>query len=152
MAVLSREVRTYARLKRMTYRVAIRMDDKPAYWIESAAGSVLIPSQQTFEKMEKGSTGDKPPAGPFQKSDKPLKGEKELPDGIKFVQVETPAHPDPLTKGIAYIYYSPEGLVERAIIQIANKNNVTWSLILNPLTGQADIVEKPMSLRDLKLE
>jgi general secretion pathway protein H len=159
VATLSREIRTYARLKRMTYRLAIRLDEQtnkegkkePAgYWVESAAGNVMVPSEATFERMEKGD--ENLPANPFQRTDKPLKGFKELPDGIKFTSVETPAHKEALTKGMAYVYYTPEGLVERAIIQISNQNNATWSLILNPLTGQADVVEKPTSLKDLKFE
>ena len=151
LATLSREVRNHARLKRMTYRVVFKMDDKPSYWIEAAAGNVLIPSEATFEKMQRLDEKERP-ANPFQKVDKPLKGEKELPSGIKFASIETPAHPDPLTKGIAYVYYTPEGLVEKAVIQISNENNQTWSLILNPLTGQADMVDKPVSLKDLKFE
>jgi len=151
IATLSREVRNYARLKRMTYRIVFRLDDKPAYWLESASGSVVVPSQATFEKMQRLDEKERP-ASPFQKSEKPLKGEKELPTGIKFTSIETPSHPEPVTKGIAYIYYTPEGLVEKAVIQISNEGGATWSLILNPLTGQADIVEKPIELKDLKFE
>lgn len=152
LATLSREVRNHARLKRMTYRIAFRIDDKnPAYWLESAAGNVVIPSQATFEKMQR-MDEDQRPANPFQKADKPLKGEKELPSGVKIKSVETPSHPEPVTGGIAYVYYTPEGLVEKAVIQINNESGNTWSLILNPLTGQADIVEKPINLKDLKFE
>ncbi len=152
VATLSREIRNHARLKRMTYRVAFRIDEKKsAYWIESASGNVLIPSEATLEKMQKLDEKERP-ANPFQKTDKPIKGEKELPSGIKFKSVETPSHKEPMTSGIAYVYYSPEGLVEKAVIQIANENNATWSLIFNPLTGQADIVDKPVELKDLKFE
>ncbi|MGZ5279701.1 MAG: pilus assembly FimT family protein [Pseudobdellovibrionaceae bacterium] len=151
VATLSREVRNHARLKRMTYRIVFRLDDKPAYWLESAAGNVVVPSQATFEKMQRLDEKERP-ASPFQKAEKPLKGEKELPSGIKFKSIETPSQPEPVTKGIAYIYYTPEGLVEKAVIQINNEAGVTWSLILNPLTGQADIVEKPIELKDLKFE
>jgi general secretion pathway protein H len=148
---LSREVRNLARMKRMTYRVAFRMDEKPAYWIESAPGNITIASEATLEKMEKLDEKERP-ANPFQKSDRPFKGTRELPSGIKFKSIETPSHREPLTTGIAYVYYTPEGLVEKAVIQINNEKDVTWSLILNPLTGQADIVDKAISLKDLKFE
>ncbi len=152
MATLSREVRNHARLKRMTYRIAFHLDEKkPTYWLEAAPGNVVIPSEATYEKMQHMDEKERP-ANPFQKVDKPLKGEKELPSGIRFKSIETPSHREPVTDGIAYIYYTPEGLVEKAVIQINNDSGVTWSLILNPLTGQADIVDKPIFLKDLKFE
>ncbi len=152
MSTLSREVRNQARMKRMTYRIAFRLGEgKDAYWIESAPGNVLIPSQATQESLEKLDEKERP-ANPFQKVTKFFKDEKEIPSGLYLGSIETPAGKEAITQGMAYVYYSPEGLVEKAIIQITNKESTTWSLILNPLTGHADIVEKAMSLKDLKFD
>lgn len=152
MASLSREVRNQARLKRMTFRIAFRLGDKPAYWVESAAGNVLIPSETTLEKLKSLDEKERPPS-PFQKVTTLVKKEKELPTGLTIASVETPSMREPATGGMAYIYYTPEGLVERGVIQIASRSGgVTWTLIFNPITGHADTVEKPIQLKDLQID
>jgi general secretion pathway protein H len=151
LASLFREVRNEARIKRMTYRVVFRIGEKDAYWVESASGNILVPSKAKLEEIQHMDEKERPP-NPFQKVTKLIKDEKELPSGIRFVSVETPSLPDPVTSGLAYIYFTPEGLTEKAIVQVTNGKDVTWSLILNPLTGHADTLEKAMALKDLRFD
>ncbi|PIS09727.1 MAG: prepilin-type cleavage/methylation domain-containing protein [Bdellovibrio sp. CG10_big_fil_rev_8_21_14_0_10_47_8] len=148
MASLSREVRNLARMKRMTYRIALRMGEgDDAYWVENASGSVLVPSEATLENIKKMDEKDRPPDA-FQKTNKPFKGEKKLPSGLYFGSVETVAMKEPATQGTAYVYFSPEGLVERSVIQLTDKDKLTWSLVLNPITGHADVLEIGISLKE----
>jgi len=152
LGAMSREIRHQARVKKMTYRLVIQMDeDKSVYWVENAPGNMLIPSEMTLEKLQSVDQKEKP-ASPFQKVTKLVKEQKELPTGLFIGSVETPNTPQPLTSGTAYVYFTPEGMVERAIIQVTNRKEMTWSLIFNPITGHADIVEKPISLKDLAFE
>lgn len=148
---LTREVRNQARIKKMTYRLAFRMGDKNSYWVENAPGDFLVPSKATLETAKNLDEKDRP-ASPFQKVTKFIKEEKELPSGMFFTSIETPSMDEPATKDLAYIYFSPEGLVEKGVIQIGNKKDVTWTLIINPITGHTDIVEKAVSLKDLHFE
>jgi general secretion pathway protein H len=153
MASLSREVRNQARIKKMTYRIVLNLSDKDksTYWVENAPGNVVIPSEATLEKLKSLDEKERPKS-PFQKATNLIKEERELPSGLVIGSVETPNSQGPVTEGMAYVYYSPEGLVEKAIIQITNKKELTWSLIFNPITGHADIVEKAISLKDLNFE
>lgn len=152
LSSITREVRNQARMKRMTYRIAFRLaDDKPAYWIENAPGNVLVPSQTTLDAIEHMDEKERP-ANPFQKVTKFFKTEKPLPTGMYFGSVETPSVKSPVTEGMAYVYFSPEGLVEKAIVQITNKKDLTWSLLFNPLTGHSDVVEKAISAKDLNFD
>lgn len=153
MGALSREVRHQARIKKMTHRIVIRLggENGNVYWVESAPGNILIPSEMTLEKLQDLDEKERP-ASPFQKATKLIKDERELPSGLFFGSVETPNTPEPLTDGTAFVYYTPEGMVERAVIQITNRKELTWSLIFNPITGHADIVEKPIRLKDLAFE
>lgn len=152
LASLSREVRNQARLKRMTYRIAFRVGEKDAYWVENAPGNILVPSEATLEKLQSLDEEERP-ANPFQKATNIIKKERELPAGMTFVSVETPGMQEPVTSGMAYIYFTPEGLVERGVVQITTaKKEPTWTLILNPITGHADIVTKAVSLKDLKFD
>lgn len=155
VASLSREVRNQARMKKMTYRIVFNLGngttDTPTYWVENAPGNVLVPSEATLEKLKDMDEKERP-ASPFQKATNLIKKEKELPSGLFIGSVETPNSQGSVTEGTAYVYYTPEGLVEKAAIQITNRKELTWTLILNPITGHADIVEKAISLKDLNFE
>jgi general secretion pathway protein H len=39
-------------------------------------------------------------------------------------------------------------MMEATALQITNKKDLTWTLIYNPLTGQASIAEVAKSLKD----
>ncbi len=149
MSVVTREIRNQARLKGRTYRLVLKMDQKKsAYWIESAEGAVYAPSEETLKRLETGITEDQPPSQ-FKKDEKILKKDRELPQPLYFALLDTPRMDEPQTTGEAYIYFSPEGLVEQSAIQITNGKGLTWTLIINPLTGHADIIEKATLLKDV---
>ena len=150
ITVLSKELHNYSQLKNATYRLVINMtDDLDSYYVEASNQEVLAMSEAKLKKISTLPEKDRP-ASPFQRVSKPLKKEKELPKGLKFKSVETRGLEKPLTKGLAYIHYSPEGLVEQSIVQISDGKELTWSLIFNPITGHADIVNKPVTLKDLE--
>ena len=151
LGALSVEVRHHARLKNSTYRIVFNMTgSEHSYYLEAANHKVLIKSSDRLER-EKSLSKEDQPSTPFQKVDKPLKGEKKIPSGLMIKSVETRLTKGPITSGIAYVHYTPEGLAEQAIIQISKGNDFTWSLIINPLTGHADIVDKAVSMKDLEL-
>ncbi|MNL22982.1 hypothetical protein D3C87_1443480 [compost metagenome] len=78
------------------------------------------------------------------------KKEQTLPGDLRFQAVETINSKTALTSGTAYIYFFPEGLVEAATVQITAGPNNVMTLIFNPLTGQADVVQKAQSLKEIK--
>lgn len=146
--VLSKELRNKARLTNSTYRLAISMEaDEPKYWVERANGPQPV-DPESYEKEKE--TGEDAPPPLFQIDKSLLKKEKELPGGLRFASVETVNMKSPMTSGIAYIHFFPEGFVEASAVQITNGNNLTWTLVFNPLTGQADIIEKASSLKDVQ--
>lgn len=152
LSVLSREIRNQARIKQMTHRLVFQMDaDKSQYWIEMAPSNVLILSEEEEERISELSE-DERPKNQFQKATNLIKEVRELPSNLFIGSVETASRSEPKTIGQAYIYYSAEGLVERAAVQITNRDKLTWTLVTNPLTGRVDIIEKPMGLKDLKIE
>lgn len=150
LVVTSKEVRNRARLNNSTYRLAFKIEDNSSsYWVERASGPQLIDPNADEEdpKDNEDPENKKPPL--FQK-DESLVKEKPLASGLRFVHIETINMKSPVTSGLAYIHYSPEGFVEASVIQIANSKNQIWTLVINPLTGQADIVEEAKSLKDLQ--
>lgn len=148
--VLGKEVRNAARLKNTTFRVAIRLDEEnQAFWVESSNKPILIETEDERKNKKEEDPKDEAAKSPFQKATELIKEEKKLPKGLFFALVENSQQRGPITKGTAYIYFSPEGLVESSLIQITNKEKLTWTLVFNTLTGQADIVKEAKSLKDL---
>ncbi|WP_347358515.1 type II secretion system protein [Bdellovibrio sp.] len=146
--VLSKELRNKARLTNSTYRLAISMEaGEEKYWVERANGPQAV-DPEAYEKEKE--TGEDAPPPLFQMDKSLLKKEKELPGGLRFASVETVNMKAPMTSGVAYIHFFPEGFVEASAVQITNGNNLTWTLVFNPLTGQADIIEKASSLKDIQ--
>ena len=153
LTVLVKEVRNQAKLFNSTYRIVIRMEQgQESWWVEKANGPALIDPEKLKEDYEgKGKKDDKDKDAPpplFQIDKRLSKKEKTLPSNLHFKQVETINMSQPVTSGLAYIHFFPEGLLEASAIQITDNKN-TWTLVFNPLTGQADIAEKETSLKDI---
>lgn len=152
MTVLVKEIRNHAKLFNSTYRLVIRIEQgQETYWVEKASGPSLIDPEKLKEEYDNKGKKEKDEDAPpplFQIDKKILKKERELPSNLHFAQVETINMSQPVTSGIAYIHFFPQGLMEASAIQITDKK-VTWTLVFNPLTGQADIVEKAVNLKDL---
>jgi general secretion pathway protein H len=147
LAVLGKEIRNQSRLKSKTHRLVINMSgENHTYYIEEAQGLVAASSVNPNEENEEDDEKSPPPA--FQKSTKFFKEDRKLPSELKFKQVESLSQKEPITEGKAYVYFTPEGMVERSAIQIG-RSDVTWTILYNPLTGHADIVEKEFSIKDI---
>lgn len=147
--VRAKEIRNKARLSNSTYRIAMNLDDKGnKYWVERASGPQAV-DPQAYEKDRNSDSKDAPPPL-FRMDNSVLKKESTLPNGLRFGSVETVNMKSPRTSGIAYVHFFSEGFVEAAAIQITNGNNLTWTLVFNPLTGQADIIEKAQSLKEIQ--
>lgn len=151
MTVLGKEIRHHARLKNRTYRLVMEMPEKGAhtYYVESADGPVFSRSQKVLD-AEKNLDENNKPKDPFQKDTAIIKKDRELPSTLFFGKVETAERDEVVTEGVAYVYFMPSGLVEQALIQVTDKKDVTWTIIFNPLTGQSDIIEKGVDMRDLR--
>lgn len=152
--VLSREIRNKARLSNSTYRLVIQMEpNNEKYWVEKANGPQTIDMESIEREREQRKSkykDDNAPRPLFQIDKSLTKKEQTLPDGLHFGQVETVNTKAPLNSGTAYIHFFSEGFVEAAAIQITDGNKLTWTLVFNPLTGQADIIEKAQSLKDIQ--
>lgn len=63
----------------------------------------------------------------------------KLARGIKIAAVITPRMKEPAEGGIAYVYFFPQGHAEPAIIQLVDKDQGYYSVVLHPLTGRAKV-------------
>ena len=148
--VLAKETRNQARLSNSTMRIVFEMsENRQAYWVERAAGPQAIDIEK-LQEPETDTEEENKPASPFSLDNSLLKQPKNLPDQMKFASVESINLDRPVTEGKAYVHFSPQGFVEASAIQIVNSAGQTWTLVINPITGQADIVEKAVSLKEME--
>ncbi|MFP5519208.1 MAG: Tfp pilus assembly protein FimT/FimU [Bdellovibrionia bacterium] len=152
LVVLTKETRNKARLNNVTYRLVFDLKEEgTSYWAEKGQGPQAVDLESLrLSEEEKDQRDEEAPPPPFSMDTSLLKQPKTLPTGIKIVSIETINSANPIREGKAYIYYSAQGFVEASAIQIANAQNQIWTLVINPVTGQADIVEKATSLKDLE--
>jgi general secretion pathway protein H len=150
---LVREARLQARLKNQTYRIVFDLDpEKGSYWAEVATGPTLaIKENGVVDKKEsKKSDSDKEdqPEGPFSLVTNLTKTKRPLPSGMAFSSFESGVLKETFRSGKVFLYISPEGLVEFSALQITDPKKHTWTLIFHPLTGQAEIVDHAINLKD----
>lgn len=150
MGVLGKEIRHRARLMNRTYRLVFEMppNGTHTYYVEFANGPVLAKSAEQLRDEERLDEKERP-ASPFQRDESILKSTREMPAPFVFGRVESADREEVVTEGRAFIYFMPQGLVEQALIQITDRKDKTWTLIFNPLTGQSDIIERAVDLREL---
>ena len=69
---------------------------------------------------------------------------QQLPSGVG-VSVWTRQQREPADKGVAYLYFFPQGFTEKAQVYVRQGENV-WTLVLSPLTGKVNIVGEALEV------
>lgn len=69
---------------------------------------------------------------------------RTLPSDVK-VSVWTRQQREPTEKGLAYLYFFPQGFTERAQVYVRQGENV-WTLRVQPLTGKVDVVGEALEV------
>ncbi|HEX8820257.1 MAG TPA: prepilin-type N-terminal cleavage/methylation domain-containing protein [Archangium sp.] len=69
---------------------------------------------------------------------------RSLPEGVT-VSVWTRHQREAVDKGVAYLYFFPQGYTEKAQVYVRQGDNV-WTLTLSPLTGKVDIVGEALEV------
>jgi prepilin-type N-terminal cleavage/methylation domain-containing protein len=158
IVTLNKELHNNSELKDKTYRLVIDFGGekhKPSIKVESATSSQLIadPSASPPEKVTKERAKDSPPdTSGFSEDKEILKKPIELPEGVQFEDVENDSSEKPITEDKAYVIFFPQGMVQRTIIHLTDGKKIHWSLVINPLSGQTDIVNEYVKIKDLNKE
>jgi len=68
--------------------------------------------------------------------------ERTLADDVVIARVFTGQVDEPVEEGNGYVYFWPGGVGERAIVQLRGANGEVYSVLLHPLTGRSQIVDR----------
>lgn len=162
IAVLSREIFNAARLQNRTFRLVFEMGATSSrFYVESAPGQVALLSEEQQKELDE-ETDDREAElkklnpNKFEIETKYVKKPEEMPGGLRIESIEyagrktgatPPGEGDKAIK--ATIHYFPQGLAEQAVIRFTDGTSLGWTIVINPLTGKANIFDKKLSLKDI---
>jgi prepilin-type N-terminal cleavage/methylation domain-containing protein len=135
LASLFRESRDRALLRRTIIKVSFDLE-KQEYWVEEAPAAYMLPSaaeQKLAADKKDDKDTPKENAFAFVKEITPKK--RTMPNGIKIVKILSPRYKEPISNGLAEIYYLPNGLSDAAIVHIEDGEKIQRSILINPITG-----------------
>jgi general secretion pathway protein H len=153
IATLVRSIRNNARLFNSTCRLELTLDDEKghSYDVECASGNtLLLTEEQEVEQERLSSLQREKKKSRFSREPRVLKKIADLPKGLFFGPIEFADRSKPVVAGHASIYFFPQGLVQEAAIHLTDRKNLNWTIALNPLTGRTDVLERNVSLKDLR--
>jgi type II secretory pathway pseudopilin PulG len=155
IATITREVRNNARMYNMTTRLVIEMKKEGAhsFWVESSNNEVTLLTEEQEKELERLTSiqreGEKPKTS-FTPETRVLRNPVTLPRGLFFESVELSTRERAATEGKAYIHFFAKGYSEDAAIHVTDRKTLNWTIVVNPLTGRADVFERNISLKDLR--
>lgn len=162
IGITARQLKYSAKLNNATYRLVIQLvpnpDDnrsneeglKNKFWVEKAPGSVLTSNDEEAEEIDSEDENAPPDPNGFIPDQKIMKKPEELPSGMIFQRVELASQDEPITEGIVYIYFLPEGYVNESAIHLEYSKKQHWTIAIHPLTGRADVFPEDVSLDTLR--
>ncbi len=155
IAVLTRDIRNNSRLYGVTTRLVliVASDKVGSYSVESSPGVVLLRTEtqeKDLEKLTDSQQGESKTKVEFSPEARVLKKPVSFPRGLLIEDVEKTGHDHPVTEGKAFINFFPQGLAEEAAIHIGDGKTLHWTIVINPLTGRADVYEKRVTLKEIK--
>lgn len=111
----------------------------------------MVKSAERKEEDERSirASDEKPKASDFTLDASFFKEPRKLPSEIRVISVQTANDKEPITTGMAYIHFFSVGIAEEAVIQLGAGEKGRWSLVVQPVTGQTDIYDREISLKDI---
>lgn len=170
-SAMIKKLRNRARLDNKTYRLVfdlpVEKDKQQSYWVESTDKAALLLdeeqrkeldeiNEQALRDSDQSDEQKKQNSDPqgFSTDTKVIKNPPALlPTGLYFRSIELDGDKiEEVTSGRVYIYFFPQGYVQGSAIQLSNREGISWTLIIEGLTGQVNILPKLVSLKDVKQE
>jgi general secretion pathway protein H len=90
--------------------------------------------------------------GQFVGTDENIIKRAQLPEGIRFLDVVTPHDTFKKEEDAAFITFYPTGYVERTLIHLIDMEGRQYSLVIQPLTGDVEILDGYVDLVDTQVQ
>jgi len=141
-----------AALRRETCRLAVDIDES-AWWAECTKDRYTVPDEKisSQRREEEEELADRFPderdadrrrllaKAKFGQFNDRLARKRSLPGSVRFSEVWAEHQREPFDKGMAYVYFFPQGRGEQARVPVRDGDSV-YSAVLQPFTGRARVV------------
>ncbi|MBI5298951.1 MAG: prepilin-type N-terminal cleavage/methylation domain-containing protein [Deltaproteobacteria bacterium] len=130
----------------VTLRLVFDLDE-PSFWVEGTSDSFTLTreEEEAFQKKKTEDRGQKTEETEkkettFSPQESSLTKPYNLPKGVYFKDIYAEHQIAPVDSGKAYIYFFPQGYVERSVINLRDKDDeVHYGLKVNPISGVSKI-------------
>lgn len=68
---------------------------------------------------------------------------KAIGDDVKFAKVIVAHEAQPREEGVVDLFFFPSGLTQHAVVQLADRNDVIYSVEIHPLSGRTAVYDAP---------
>lgn len=119
--------------------------DENKYWVEKSSDRLTLTREE--KKKEGEEEGEEKSSFSITESYvlKPVK----LPRGVYLKDIYAEHQSGAVGEGKAYLYFFPQGYVERSVINLRDKNDeLHYSLEINPISGNAKIDKEYKELEE----
>jgi prepilin-type N-terminal cleavage/methylation domain-containing protein len=150
--VIAKRLNQQAQLDGKMYRLAFQFEEnKGSYWVESANRRTAANPNPTSTPFGGADEGEEQDPTSFKLDSTILKKKVVLPEGFRFLKVILIDQDLVFEQGVGYVHFFPQGLADSAIIQIANMDSsLSWTLVVNPLSGNIQLIDGLFSEKDLQ--
>ncbi len=143
-----------AGLRHETCRLALDLDGS-AWWAECTAGRFSLPREKSSDLRREEDEEDLADRFPDERDAEArrllatakfgafadrLARRRNLPGAARFQEVWAEHQREPFSKGMAYVYFFPQGRTEQARIPVVD-GDARYAVLLQPFTGRARVVE-----------
>jgi general secretion pathway protein H len=123
------------------------------YWTETGPSDALLDTKESKEKEERrkkfARASEPPPPSHFSLDPDVTRKKKSLPSGVEFEDVVTLQSTEPVTTGLAYSHFFPQGVTEQTIVHLKDQSKHHASLIISPLMGITDVYDRYVDAKDI---
>lgn len=115
------------------------------YWAEVGPKDVLLDTKESTEISDRrrrfGIQAKADRTSSFQQETTISRKKKSLPTGVKFVDLQTQQHPDPIVDSLAYTHFFPSGLAEQTVIHLKDTSEHQITLDISAMLGTTNLSE-----------
>jgi general secretion pathway protein H len=138
-----------AALRHTTCRMALDLENR-AFWAECAPRAVTLAKEQEPSRrqreLEERFPDEKDPdrrrlmaQTAFGAFDDQLARKRQLPGSTAFGPVRLEGRREPVSEGVAYVYFFAGGQAQRAFVPVVDGEHL-YTVVLEPFTGRARVV------------
>lgn len=116
------------------------------FWVESGPKGHQLDTAESLEKEERRTRFSRKketaPKSKFELVRSITRKKVELPRGVQFEDIVTQSREEPLTEGLAYTHFFPNGLTEQALIHLKDESKHRISLVITPMLGKTELYDR----------